>query len=89
MIYICIGEGITFSMHPVNEGTWGLVCRVNDHYNAGMKVTYSVDKCGSSKDEKTAGKKRKFYIGIVEREWDYAETNKSLLHGFDLNKDSR
>jgi len=82
------GEGITFSMHPVNEGTWGLVCRVNDHYNAGMKVTYTVDNCGSSKDEKTTGKIRKFYIGIVEREWDYAETNKNLLNGLDLNNDS-
>ena len=82
------GEGTTFSMQPVNEGVWGLVCRVNDHYNAGMKATYTVERCKSSKTETTTGKKRRFYIGIVEREWDYAEANRSMVHGIELDKDS-
>lgn len=89
MIFSCLGEGTTFDMNPNNEGTWGLVCRVNDHFNAGMKVTYTVNSCGSSASDKTSGTKRKFYIGIIEREWDYAETNKSLVHGFELDKNSR
>ena len=76
-------------MHPLNEGTWGLVCRVNDHFNAGMKVTYTVKKCGSTKNEKTSGKKRTFFIGIVEKEWDYATSNKSFLSGKELDKDEQ
>ena len=76
-------------MQPINEGTWGLVCRVNDHYNAGMKVTYTVKNCGSSKTETTSGTKRMFYIGIIEKEWDYAETNKSMVHDVELDKDAK
>ena len=76
-------------MTPDNAGTWGLVCRVNDHYNAGMKVTYKVNKCGAKDTTPTSTGKRKYFIGIIEEEWDYASSNKSLLHGFDLDSNEQ
>ncbi len=79
----------TFEMVPENVGTWGLVCRVNDHFSAGMKATYSVKSCNASNNQPSSNVKRTFYIGIVEIEWDYAESNRSLTHGYDLDSHER
>ena len=69
-----------------NVGKWGLVCKVNDHYNAGMKETYEVKLCGKPAPlmTKNGGMTRTYYIGIVEIDWDYAPNGKSMLQGFDL-----
>eukprot|EP00112_Aurelia_sp_Birch-Aquarium-sp1_P012138 Seg2551.1 transcript_id=Seg2551.1/GoldUCD/mRNA.D3Y31 product="Hephaestin-like protein" protein_id=Seg2551.1/GoldUCD/D3Y31 len=80
------GASASFTMMANNVGKWGLVCKVNDHYNAGMKETYEVKSCGKQVllIRKHGGMTRTYYIGIIETDWNYAPNGKSMLQGFDL-----
>lgn len=84
-----LGGSTTFSMVPDNIGTWSISCAVNDHYNAGMKFTYKVDKCNAQNVINVSTKKRTYYIGIIELEWDYAPNNLLLTDDTDLYTDSK
>lgn len=65
-----------------NIGKWALECKVNDHYMAGMKAHYTVKQCGARKaNPSKTGVTRGHYVGIVEIEWNYAESEKNLLTG--------
>ena len=88
-IFLFQGVVRTFKMVPNSVGTWGLVCRVNDHFSAGMKAIYTVNQCSAANSTISSKVKRTFYIGIVEIEWDYAESNRSLTHGFKLDENEQ
>eukprot|EP00794_Sanderia_malayensis_P014203 gene14203-15685_t len=79
------GQARTFEMIADNPGNWALVCRINDHFSAGMKAMYAVNNCSKANTPMSTTVHRRFHIGIVEIEWDYAESNRSLLHDFDLD----
>ena len=72
-----------------NIGNWALECKVNDHYMAGMKALYKVKSCGLKAAKFEAnGVRRKFFIGIVETEWNYADSKWNMITGDILdNKD--
>ncbi|XP_065054474.1 hephaestin-like protein isoform X2 [Rhopilema esculentum] len=82
------GSSTTFTMTPDNTGTWALGCRVNDHYQTGMKFLYTVKSCVATQKLLAPVTKRKYYIGIVEKDWDYAPNNLQLTSGGQLNTDS-
>ena len=84
-----IGSSTTFTMTPDNTGTWALGCRVNDHYQTGMKFLYTVKSCVATQKLFTPVNKRTYYIGIVEKDWDYAPNNLQLMSGGHLNTDSK
>ena len=81
-------------MTPDNVGKWALLCRTNDHYNAGMKITYTVDddktsnKCKKPSSAQS-GTKRTYYIAAVERPWDYAPSGRNLIRGYPLTETGR
>ncbi len=72
-----------------NPGTWALECEVNDHLNAGLKATYKVSHCNEHEKPMPSGMKRKFFIGIIETDWDYAESNHDLIGGGKLDDAAR
>ena len=72
-----------------NVGTWAVECEVNDHLNAGLKATYTVNQCDAPKHPTYNGVTRTFFVGIVETDWDYAENNRSLIHGYDLDTNEK
>ncbi|KAL4239418.1 hephaestin-like 1 [Mactra antiquata] len=69
-------SGMAFSalMRPDNVGNWSIYCHNDIHYDAGMKVLYNVDTCGSTDTHfyQTTGTVRKYYIAAVERLWNYS-----------------
>ncbi len=76
-------------MVPEDIGRFGLVCRVNDHFTSGMLATYQVMNCSSGSMHEVKKVKKTYYIAAVEVEWDYAESNRSLTHGFTLDNHER
>eukprot|EP00794_Sanderia_malayensis_P014201 gene14201-15683_t len=86
-IMIYPGNSVTFSMTPDNAGKWGLTCDATDHYESGMKFTYTVSKCQSAEYHPSAAETRIYYIGIVEEEWNYAPNNWQETSDVELAKD--
>ena len=77
-------------MKPDNDGIWSMVCKINDHYQTGMKYTYKVNKCVGSTDSFFAGnERRRYYIGIKEVDWDYAPNNMQMTSGEELANDTK
>ena len=74
-------------MRPDNPGEWALVCRTNDHHDAGMVAKFRVNTCNKPISRFSSQKTRKFYIAAVEEEWDYAPDGKNNINGMDLDKD--
>ena len=74
-------------MKPDNPGEWAVVCRTNDHYDAGMVAKFKVNTCRKNPSSFKSGKTRTYYISAVEEKWDYAPSGKNLLKGTDLDKD--
>ena len=74
-------------MRPDNPGEWALVCRTNDHHDAGMVAKFRVNTCNKAIPRSSSQKTRKFYIAAVEEEWDYAPDGKNNINGKDLDKD--
>ncbi|XP_036371952.1 ceruloplasmin [Megalops cyprinoides] len=63
----------TVIMEPDSMGEFGLVCRTVDHYRAGMRATYTVEKCHWwNTDTEIMLHQKKYYIAAVEMEWDYS-----------------
>ena len=84
------GASASFTMMTDNIGKWALVCKVNDHYMAGMKVFYEVLPCGKFENSlPKAAAIRKYYIGAMEIEWDYAENRHNLIKGGRLDDDEK
>lgn len=70
-----------------NVGKWALECKVNDHFMAGMKAHYDVKACGHPKAQITkTGVTRQYFIGIIEVDWNYANSARNLLTGDLLDK---
>lgn len=74
-------------MKPDNPGEWALVCRTNDHFDAGMVAKFRVDSCDSEMPDIAAAKTKTYYIAAVEEVWDYAPTGMNNLQGTELDKD--
>ncbi|KAI1891570.1 hypothetical protein AGOR_G00145150 [Albula goreensis] len=63
----------TVIMEPDSMGKFGLVCRTVDHFRAGMRATYTVEKCHWwNTDTEILLHQKKYYIAAVEMEWDYS-----------------
>lgn len=76
----------TLTMIATNPGTWAFVCRTNDHFNAGTKALYHVNKCGqNTAEERMPGKKRTYFIASKEIEWEYAKEHKDWVKGGSLD----
>lgn len=69
-------------MKPDNPGEWAVVCRTNDHYEAGMVAKFRVNKCNSQPSTTVAPTKtRIYYIAAVEVEWDYGPSGNNKIDG--------
>ncbi|GAB1602789.1 hephaestin-like protein [Argonauta hians] len=76
----------TLEMKAINPGTWGVECVTNDHFNAGTKAMYKVEKCGRKEEVKQKdGKVRQYFIQAEEIEWDYAPGHIDHIYGKSLN----
>lgn len=55
-------------------GTFGVYCQTSNHYQNGMRGSYSVRQCGEKAyfPDQQYGTVRTFYIMAEETEWDYA-----------------
>ncbi|XP_039180539.1 hephaestin-like isoform X3 [Crotalus tigris] len=64
----------TALMQPDNQGTFGVYCQTSNHYQNGMRGSYSVRQCGEKAyfPDQQYGTVRTFYIMAEEVEWDYA-----------------
>jgi hypothetical protein len=74
-------------MKPDNPGEWAVVCRTNDHHDAGMVAKFRVKTCNKVAPTSDSRKTRTYYIAAVEGRWDYAPDGKNNLKGIDLDKD--
>ena len=74
-------------MKPDNPGQWALVCRTNDHFDAGMVAKFRVNKCGSEVIPINPVKTRTYYIAAVEEIWDYGPSGMNNIKGTQLDKD--
>ena len=83
---IVLGSYQTISMQPDNPGEWAVVCRTNDHFDAGMVAKFRVNKCGSEVAI-DAAKTRTYYIAAVEEVWDYGPSGMNNIQGTELDKD--
>ncbi|XP_034539614.1 ferroxidase HEPHL1 isoform X2 [Notolabrus celidotus] len=63
------------TMQPNTNGVLEVSCRVTDHYSAGMRQQYKVNKC-SQRQVKTTHKRPtktvEYFISAEEIEWDYS-----------------
>uniref|UniRef100_A0A8C5SYN9 ferroxidase n=1 Tax=Laticauda laticaudata TaxID=8630 RepID=A0A8C5SYN9_LATLA len=64
----------TALMQPDNQGTFDVYCQTSNHYQNGMRGSYSVRQCGEEAyfPGRQDGTVRTFYIMAEEMEWDYA-----------------
>ncbi|XP_039249942.2 hephaestin-like protein [Styela clava] len=66
------GVFTTAIMAADHAGKFKLLCEINDHLSAGMSSILIVDKCGrDQKNYDFTGNVRNYYIGIVEKDWNY------------------
>lgn len=85
-IAVLPGTFKTLSMTAKNSGTWALVCKTNDHFNAGTKALYHVNKCGRlTAHERMTGNNRTYYIAAEEIEWEYAKGHHDFVRGGSLD----
>lgn len=56
------------------SGNWSIHCHNDVHYDAGLKAVYHVGTCGHTGTQfyQTTGVVRKYYIGAVERKWNFS-----------------
>lgn len=74
-------------MRPDNPGEWAVVCRTNDHFDAGMVAKFRVNKCGSEVVPMDTVKTRTYYIAAVEEVWDYGPSGMNNIQGTELDND--
>ncbi|XP_028411443.1 hephaestin-like protein [Dendronephthya gigantea] len=77
----------TVKMKPDNPGEWAVVCRTNDHYDAGMVAKFRVNTCNKVPSYSESRKTRTYYISAIEEKWDYGPSGKNEIEGTDLDKD--
>ncbi|XP_014771914.1 hephaestin-like protein [Octopus bimaculoides] len=76
----------TLEMTAVNPGIWAVECVTNDHFNAGTKAMYKVERCGRKQNiEMKENKVREYFIQAEEVEWDYAPGHKDLVYNTSLD----
>ena len=87
--FLCyLGSFETVVMKPDNPGEWAVVCRTNDHFEAGMVAKFRVNKCNSKLTTKVPPtKKQTFYIAAVEVEWDYGPSGENKINGINFDAD--
>ncbi|XP_028855794.1 ceruloplasmin [Denticeps clupeoides] len=75
----------TVVMEPDSMGNFEVVCKTTDHYAAGMRANYTVEKCRFwSGQSEIMLHQKKYYIAAVEVEWDYSPTRTweaEMYHG--------
>ncbi|XP_071089861.1 hephaestin-like protein [Haliotis cracherodii] len=85
------GSMKTLNMIPRHPGSWGLVCRTNDHYTAGTKAIYNVMRCGDAADPHTSlplgGQVVRKFIQVMEIPWDYIPEGKDLIQNEPFTKE--
>ncbi|XP_028410186.1 hephaestin-like protein [Dendronephthya gigantea] len=86
-VYLIPGSYQTISMQPDNPGEWALVCRTNDHFDAGMVAKFRVNGCNSEVPDIAVTNTKTYYIAAVEEVWDYAPTAMNNIQGTELDKD--
>ena len=60
-------------MCEMTTGQFEVVCKVADHYQAGMRANYTVNKCSIfNRQSEMMLHQSKYYIAAVEVEWDYS-----------------
>ena len=60
--FLCyLGSFETVVMKPDNPGEWAVVCRTNDHFEAGMVAKFRVNKCNSKPTTKIPPTKKKLF----------------------------
>lgn len=65
-------------------GIFKVVCRTFDHFVAGMKQMYEVNRCSSTaRPGQPYGTMRTYYVAAEELEWDYAPNKTWALSGKD------
>ncbi|XP_067656246.1 hephaestin-like protein [Haliotis asinina] len=78
------GDMKTLDMIPSHPGSWGLVCRTNDHYTAGTKAIYNVMRCGEAADPDTSlpveGQVVRKFIQVMEILWDYVPQGRDAIY---------
>ena len=84
---ILLGSYQTILMQPDNPGEWAVVCRTNDHFDAGMVAKFRVNKCGSEVVSMDTVKTRTYYIAAVEEVWDYGPSGMNNIQGTELDND--
>ena len=82
-----LGTFETVKMVPDNPGEWAVVCRTNDHHDAGMVAKFRVHQCSGTSQTLQSRKTRTYYVAAVEEEWDYAPDGKNNLKGTNIDKD--
>ena len=87
--FLCyLGSFETVVMKPDNPGEWAVVCRTNDHFEAGMVAKFRVNKCNLKLTTKVPPtKKQTFYIAAVEVEWDYGPSGENKINGINFDAD--
>ncbi|ESO97030.1 hypothetical protein LOTGIDRAFT_115607, partial [Lottia gigantea] len=89
----------TMTMKPEALGIWGIVSTIQEQYLMGMTGRYSVNTCtpafGSTRGPTPTAMPqtptginsptRRYAIGAVEVDWDYAAKERDLFNGVDLN----
>ncbi|CAB4018123.1 hephaestin isoform X1, partial [Paramuricea clavata] len=86
-VHLIPGSFETVRMKPDNPGEWAVVCRTNDHHDAGMVAKFRVKTCNKVAPTSDSRKTRTYYIAAVEGRWDYAPDGKNNLKGIDLDND--
>ncbi|XP_062412860.1 ceruloplasmin [Sardina pilchardus] len=63
----------TVMMEPDSMGKFEIVCKTADHYKAGMRANYEVEKCSIwNRQSELMMQQSKYYIAAVEVDWDYS-----------------
>ncbi|XP_076133763.1 ceruloplasmin isoform X2 [Alosa pseudoharengus] len=63
----------TVMMEPDSMGKFEVVCKTADHYKAGMRANYVVEKCSIwNRQSELMMQQSKYYIAAVEVDWDYS-----------------
>ncbi|ESP04555.1 hypothetical protein LOTGIDRAFT_170648 [Lottia gigantea] len=75
------GYSSTMWSKPDTVGTWALECRTNSHFETGMVTKYTVNQCNRREAVMGNTKIRRYHIGAVEVEWDYAPFKRSVTNG--------
>lgn len=71
-----------------STGIWGLISRTNEHFKNGLTALYTVHGCGMKAPTKVPydAKSRRYYVGAVEVEWEYAPLKRDVVKGKSLKR---